>query len=160
MFNIDKPSLSTAIAISLSANLKDVVDKQSEYIKYFNVVLDMALGAMNSSTRYTNDAIDEQAERFKDDKNIPWLCETVAWLVTDMKSQFSLAGFDSRIKYKLVTRSLGHHKWYAIVMDLDATVLAINEDDEARDADSSRQDPSFTISEDPTIDQLNTAYNW
>lgn len=44
MFNIDKPSLSTAIAISLSANLKDVVDKQSEYIKYFNVVLDMALG--------------------------------------------------------------------------------------------------------------------
>lgn len=160
MFNIDKASLTTAIAISLAPNLQNVEDKNSEYIKYFLVTLDMVLGVMNSEVRNTWSAIDEQVERYSDDKNIPWLCETVSQLVTDIKVQFSKAGFDGRMKYKLVTRAIGMHKLYAIAMDLDATVLAINEDEERTDKDPSATELSYVISEEPTIDQLNAAFNW
>lgn len=158
MFNIDKPTLFTAIAISLEPNLRDVEDKKPEYVKYFHIVLDMALGVMNSKIRNVDDAIDEQYGLYPEDKNLPWLADTVRQLVVDIKYQFIQAGFDSRLKYKIVTRHIGiHTKLYGIAMDLDATLAAMAESLLEPKED---EDQTLMVSENPTYEQLEAAYNW
>lgn len=158
MFNIDKPSLIQAIAISLEPNLRNEEDKKPHYIKYFHVVMDMALGVMNSSIRNIDSAIDEQLERFPEDNNLPWLTETIRYLVVDIKTQFLQAGYDSRLKYKLVSRDIGLHKFFGIAMDIDATVTSymLNLPEDVEDD----KEIAFVVSEEPTLEQLNTAFNW
>ncbi|UQT02620.1 hypothetical protein YUBABA_02140 [Serratia phage vB_SmaM-Yubaba] len=157
MFNIDRPSLITAIAISLEPNLRNVEDKQPEYIKYFHVVLDMALGVMNSKIRNIDDAIDEQYSLYPDDKNLPWLAETVRQLVVDIKTQFIQAGFDNRLKYKIVTRPIGLHKLYGIGMDLEATMASMMS---SLPDGTEEVEETLMVSENPTYEQLEAAYNW
>lgn len=160
MFNIDKQSLSTAIAISLEPNLLQVEDKRSVHIQYFHVVLDVIVGVMNSKFRNIDDAFEEQLDLYPTDCNLPLLGEVIRDLVMDIKLQFMQAGFDQRLKYKLYTRNIHQLKLYAIGMDLDATVTAYVEtlpDTLSGDTDDELLN---IVSEEPTIDQLNAAYVW
>lgn len=158
MFNIDKLQLMQAIAISLEPNLRNEEDKHPHYVTYFHIVLDVALGVMNSKIRNIDDAIDEQYGLYPEDKNLPWLAETIRQLVVDIKCQFIQAGFDNRLKYKIVTRPLGMHKLYGIAMDLDLTVATISSGLERLNDDNENE--TLAVSENPTYEQLEAAYNW
>lgn len=160
MFNIDKQSLSTAIAISLEPNLLQVEDKRSEHIKYFHVVMDIAVAIMNSKFRNIDDAMEEQFDTYPGDRNLLMLGDVIRQLVVDMKLQFIQAGFDQRLKYKLVARSIGQMKLYGIGMDIDATVTAYMEALPDAEALERSEELINAVSEEPTLDQLNAAYIW
>lgn len=160
MFNIDKLGTTTAIAVSIQSQLGPDDDSLAIANQYFIIAIDMAKSAMNSQIRNIDDAVEEQIERYADDKFVPWMADIVRQLVFDMKAQFRLAGFDSRVKYKVVTHTVGRsltHKYYGIGMDLDETYNAM---EEIKNKDNNTQELSYAVSEQPTIEQLNQLYSW
>lgn len=124
MFNIDKQSVTTAIAVSIIPYLdkEDGTDPKAKLEYYFRLVMDMAVGVLNTPIRIIDDSIELQLDRFPDDKQIPFLAETVRLMVIDAKRTFIQSGFDSRLKYKLYERKIGMLSMFGIGMDLDATM--------------------------------------
>lgn len=159
MFNIDRQSLNAAIAISLEPNLHNVEDKRSVHIQYFHIVINCAVACMNSKFRNIDDAIEEQYDRFPDDRNMLHLGEVIRQLVVDMKMQFIQAGFDSRLKYKLITRKVHSYTLYAIGMDIEETVRSFN-DSLPTEEEILKEELPNAVTEEPSLDQLNAAYNW
>lgn len=160
MFNIDRLGLTTAIAVSLSSLIGPEDDERSIAHQYFLIAIDMAKEAMNSGIRNLDDAVEEQIDRYRDDKYVPWLNDIVRQLVFDIKSQFITAGFDSRLKYKVVTHQLGKgstHKYYGIAMDLDETCAVM---EEQKNTAAGEQELIYVVSEQPTLEQLNQVYKW
>lgn len=155
MYNIDNRSLRSALEVSIIPELKEKDDTRDKLTYYFNLTLEMLVGAMNSKHKHISDAIDEQFERFPDDKVLPFLGEVISEELRYIKKQFILAGFDSRLKYKLITRILPRTtiKLYAIGMDLEATVVSMAEESEPEELDI-----SDVISDNPTYEQLSAIY--
>lgn len=129
MFNIDKQSVTTSIAVSIIPFLdkEDGTDPKAKLEYYFRLVMDMAVGVLNTPIRIIDDAIELQLDRFQDDKQVPFLAETVRLMVMDAKRQFIQAGFDGRLKYKLYERKLGRMSMFGIGMDLDATMEELSQ---------------------------------
>lgn len=156
MYTIDKRGFMSAIAFALLPPLKNESPTEDRVTYYFHIGLDIILGAMNSDVRNIDDAIDEQRGKYEGDTMLPFLFETLRLEIMDIKKQFMLAGFDRRLKYKLVTRNVGVQKIYGIQMDLESTVDAMNSIEPVEE----KQDSAFEVNQEPTIDELNAAYNW
>lgn len=158
MFNIDRRGLEAAITIGLIPSINKEEDKGDQVTYYFNLCLDMLVGAMNSTKRNIDDAIEEQLDRFPEDQKLPFLSEIIYNELIDIKRQFISAGFDNRLKYKLVTREAGRYKFYGIAMDLDETYLSMcgNELYNPGPEDS----VANIVAAEPTIEQLNALQNW
>lgn len=158
MYNIDRRGLEMAITIGLIPSFKKEEDQGDQVTYYFNLLLDMVVGAMNSKTRNIDDAIEEQLNRFPDDIKLPFLSEVMYNELVEIKRQFISAGFDSRLKYKLVAREAGRYKFYGIVMDLDETYLCMC-DNELTNPETDDSLANIVAAE-PTIEQLNALQNW
>lgn len=157
MYNIDRRGLEAAITIGLIPSIKKEDDSGDQVTYYFNLCLDMIVGALNSSTRNLDDAIQEQLDRFPDDLKLPFLSEIIYAELVDIKRQFITAGFDNRLKYKLVTREVGRYKYYGIAMDLDETFLAMCASELH---DPTTDEVANIVAAEPTIEQLNALLNW
>lgn len=157
MYNIDRRGLETAITIGLIPSINKEDDSGDQITYYFNLCLDMIVGALNSSIRNLDDAIQEQLDRFPDDLKLPFLSEIIYNELVDIKRQFISAGFDNRLKYKLVTREVGRYKYYGIAMDLDETFLQMCCNEKDRQEDDSMVN---IVAAEPTIEQLNALLNW
>ncbi|AEV89486.1 hypothetical protein OBP_049 [Pseudomonas phage OBP] len=155
MYSIDKRGLTSAIAIALIPQFKNENPEEDLLTYNFHLVLDMVLGVMNSDTRNIDDAIDDQYRLYPEERNLAFLAEVIRLEVIDIKKQFMQAGFDRRLKYKLVTRNVGAHKFYGIAMDLDATTIALTEAEPVVETDN-----AFAVSQEPSIDELEAAFNW
>lgn len=155
MYNIDKRDLMSAIAIALLPPFKNELPEEDSLTLNFHLALDIIIGVMNSDTRNIDDALEDQLLRFPEEKNLGFLFEVIKLEIIDIKKQFMLAGFDRRLKYKLATRSVGVHKFYGIQMDLDATVLSMTTAKETDEVDN-----AFSVSQEPSLDELNAAYVW
>lgn len=158
MYNIDRRGLEAAITIGLIPSFKKEDDSGDQVTYYFNLCLDMIVGALNSSTRNLDDAIEEQLDRFPEDIKLPFLSEIIYDELIDIKRQFISAGFDNRLKYKLVTREVGRYKFYGIAMDLDETFLAMA----AKELEPTSPDDGLAniVAAEPTLEQLNALVNW
>lgn len=157
MYNIDRRGLEAAITIGLIPSIKKEDDSGDQVTYYFNLCLDMIVGALNSSTRNLDDAIQEQLDRFPDDLKLPFLSEIIYAELVDIKRQFITAGFDNRLKYKLVTREVGRYKYYGIAMDLDETFLVMCASELH---DPTTDEMANIVAAEPTIEQLNALLNW
>lgn len=155
MFNFDRRGLETSITIALIPSIKEDENQGDLVTYYFHIALNMIVGVMNSKTRNIDDAIDEQLSELDKDIRLPYIAEIVRDQVIDVKRQFISAGFDQRLKYKLVSRQCGSYKFYGIVMDLDETLLVLG-------ANEGKEEENVTdmVSGEPTIEQLNQLYNW
>ena len=151
MYNIDNRSLRSALEVSLIPEFKETDNTRDRLTYYFNLALEMLVGAMNSKHKNIADALDEQYERFPDDKVLPFIGEVLAEELRYIKKQFILAGFDPRLKYKLISRTIPRTtiKLHAIGMDLEATVENMGDEPEQEEIDI-----SDVISENPTYEQL------
>lgn len=158
MYNIDRRGLEAAITIGLIPSFKKEDDSGDQVTYYFNLCLDMIVGALNSSIRNLDDAIEEQLDRFPEDIKLPFLSEIIYDELVDIKRQFISAGFDNRLKYKLVTREVGRYKFYGIAMDLDETFLAMC----AKELEPASPDDGLAniVAAEPTLEQLNALVNW
>lgn len=156
MYNIDRRGLEAAITIGLIPSMKKEEDQGDQVTYYFNISLDMLVGALNSKHRNLDDAVEEQLSRFPDDIQLPFLSEIIYNELVEVKRQFISAGFDNRLKYKLVTREVGRYKFYGIVMDLDETFLDMCDKELTEPTD----DVSNAVAAEPTIEQLNALVNW
>ncbi|QBZ70860.1 hypothetical protein pETSU_279 [Edwardsiella phage pEt-SU] len=157
MYNIDRRGLESAITIGLIPSFKKEDDSGDQVTYYFNLCLDMIIGALNSTTRNLDDAIEEQLDRFPEDIKLPFLTEIIYNELVDIKRQFISAGFDNRLKYKLVSREVGRYKFYGIAMDLDETFLTMC----ANELENPVEDSGANIvAAEPTIEQLNEILNW
>lgn len=155
MFNIDKRGICSQIAIALVPSFKEEDNLQDSVTYYFNLINDMLVGCMNSKHRNIDDAIEEQLDLLEKDVRLYLMTELVRETLIDIKRQFIAAGFDQRLKYKLVTRKVGLTKIYGIAMDLDATAEAIAWKPEVQE-----ETIAETVTEEPTLEQLNQIYNW
>lgn len=158
MYNFDRRGLEMAITIGLIPSFKQEENQGDQVTYYFNLMLDMLVGAMNSKHRNIDDAIEEQLDRFPEDIKIIHLAEIMYNELVEIKRTFISAGFDSRLKYKLVTREVGRYKFYGIAMDLDETFLAMcaNELENPETED----DVASIVAAEPTLEQLSQLLNW
>lgn len=158
MYNFDQRNIRTGMSITLQSQLKEgeTLEEAVEY--YFVIVLDMILGVMNSETRNIDDAIDEQYLRFTGDWRLPFLAELIRQEVVDIKKQFILAGFDNRLRYKLIVNKIGSLKRHGIAMDIDATYLYMKEREEREE--NNEQEIGFLVSDNPSAEELNRIFNW
>lgn len=156
MFNIDKRGLMSQITLALIPSFKEEDNQEDSVTYYFNVILDVVVGAMNSKFRNIDDAIEEQFDLLEKDVRLYLMAEVIRELLIDIKRQFIAAGFDQRLKYKLVTRQVGRTKFYGLAMDLDATAEAIAWKPEAVEEETIAE----AVSEEPTLEQLSQIYNW
>lgn len=158
MYNFDQRNIRTGMSITLQSQLKEgeTLNEAVEY--YFLIVLDMILGIMNSEVRHLDDAIDEQYLRFPGEYRLPFLAELIRQEVVDIKKQFILAGFDNRLRYKLVVNKVGFLKRYAIAMDIDATYSYMKEREEREN--NNEQEIGSLVSDCPSAEELNRILNW
>lgn len=158
MYNFDRRGLEMAITIGLIPSFKQEENQGDQVTYYFNLMLDMLVGAMNSKDRNIDNAIEEQLNRFPDDIKLPFLSEIMYNELVEIKRQFISAGFDNRLKYKLVSREVGRYKFYGISMDLDETFLCMC-DNELTNPET-ETDLANIVAAEPTIEQLNALTNW
>lgn len=158
MYNIDSRTLKTNIGIYLYQSSEDNDKSVQEYIAYYYpLVLDIILRALNNKHKTAEEAIaDELREKYSDDTSIQLFYSTIYEEVREIKKQFYLAGFDPRMKYQLVERTLPRStiKLHAFKMDLDATMEAILSTPE-----TDNEDVSDAVIDYPTIDQLESAFD-
>lgn len=150
MYTIDNRTLRSSIAIALLSVTKDKDQQEDNVNYYFLLAIEIILRVMNSKERI-DDAIDEQIKIYPDAPHLPFIAEVIHDEVTRIKQQFILAGFDRRLKYKLITRSVfnSRFKHHAIVMDLEATFIDI-----ADNIDEDEEELDEVVSANPTLEQL------
>jgi len=158
MYNFDQRNLRTCIAITMRSLRKDEEKDEDLVTYYFHVVLNMILDVMNSEIRNIDDAIDEQYRQYPDDCRLPFLGPIIREEVVCIKKQFISAGFDSRLRYKLIQHRCGVLKLYGIAMDLDATYLYLSELEKR--GNNNESEIGFVVSDQPSYDELNQAYDW
>lgn len=158
MYTFDQRNLRTSIAITMRSLCKEEEKDKDLVTYYFHVVLNIILDIMNSETRNIDDAIDEQYREYPNDPRLPFLGELIREEVVSIKKQFISAGFDSRLRYKLIQHRCGGFKLYGIAMDLDATHLYLSELEKR--SDNNESEIGFVVSDQPSYDELNQAYEW
>lgn len=155
MYNIDSRALKTSIGVLVYSSLQpdDKVEERVSY--YFPLVLDIMLGVMNSKHRNIDDALYDEMLNYSDDATFYLFSELIYEEVKQMKQQFLLAGFDPRLKYKIITKNIPRTvlKLHAIAMDLEFTAATLNEIKDSDDIDV--QD---AVSDQPSIEQLNEIF--
>lgn len=150
MFTIDKRSITTSIAIAIMPFIKEEDKAPQDKVEYYyHILLDMAVGALNSGVKNIDDAIELQLDRYPEDMQVPFLREALHYLMVDMKRQFIKSGFDGRLKYKIYNRECGMRSIQGIGMDLDATLDAM-----ASKSKTEEVNQADVINENPTLEQL------
>jgi hypothetical protein len=125
---------------------------------YFPIVLDMIVGALNSDNKFHLAGIDEQFIKYRGDFNLVNMGQIITEEFEYAKKTFLLAGFDIRVKYKLVSRQIHktNMKMWAIVMDLEETVEHFNK----KQPETNVESMSDAVITNPTLDQLAELYNY
>lgn len=157
MYNIDTRVLRSSLGISLHHAYRDHKELDEKITFYLTISLDWILAVMNSKVRNTADAIDDYLNEIRDkDTHLPFIADIIHDEVMLIKKQFILAGFDQRLKYKLITRAIPktNIKRYAIGMDLEATLDAM------LDAPESQEDITDVVNAHPTIEQLAEVFDF
>lgn len=158
MYNIDSRTLKTNIGIFLYQSAEDNKQTVQEYVAYYYpLVLDIIVRALNNKHQTSEEAIgDELRSKYSDDTSLQLFYSTIYEEVREIKKTFYLAGFDPRMKYKLVERTLPRStiKLHAIKMDLEATMEALLS---APEPDN--EDVSDAVIDHPTIDQLQSMFD-
>lgn len=158
MYNIDSRTLKAGLGILLYSSCDNsfkTTEERTAY--YYPIVLDMLVGVLNNDTTSSiEEAILIEVKRFYDDPTVQLFSELLYEEIRLIKKQFILAGFDPRLKYKLVSRLVGNTtiKLHAICMDLDATAELLHTKPE-----TDSEDVSDAISEHPTYEQLESLYD-
>ena len=158
MYTFDQRTLRNSIGIALNSKLKETETLEESVNYYYILVLDIILGAMNSEIRNIDDAIAEQFEQYPDDYRLGFMAEIIRQELVDIKHQFILSGFDSRLRYKLVTHKVGLFKKQGICMDLDATYNYMSELDERED--NNEQEIGYLVSDHPSNEELQRLFDW
>lgn len=136
MYNIDSRGLKSNIGMLLLPRTeKGELEERIAY--YFPLVLDIIVDIMNSETRHTEDAINEELIKYREDVDLQFFCEIIHNEVREIKKQFIMAGFDRRLKFRLMTRVLPRTtiKYYGIGMDLELTFEHFQSEAAAGDTD-------------------------
>lgn len=156
MYNIESRLLKTEIGMLMYSSATEE-KKIEEYIAYYYpLVLDMLVNILNSRHRNTEDAIFEELKKYYDDASLQMFYELLYNEARLIKKQFILAGFDSRLKYKLVERTPGNStiKLHAICMDLETTFES-NSFTSTLDSQHVNED----VIDNPSIDQLEAYFD-
>jgi len=158
MYNIDSRTLKTNIGIFLYQSAEDNNQTVQEYVAYYYpLVLDIIVRALNNKHQTSEEAIGEELRsKYSDDTSLQLFYSTIYEEVREIKKQFYLAGFDNRMKYKLVERALPRStiKFHAISMDLEATVESFLSTPE-----TDNEDVSDAVIDYPSIDQLESMFD-
>ncbi|QZA70538.1 hypothetical protein AH04_55 [Erwinia phage AH04] len=158
MYNVESRTLKTEIGILLYSSVTE--DKKIEEIiaYYYPLLLDMMVNVLNNRHRSTEDAIFEELKKYYDDPGLQLFYGMLYEEIRMIKKQFIIAGFDPRLKYKLVERTLPRStiKLHAICMDLEATMDHMLVQPETG---SDNQDVSDAVIDNPTIDQLESYFD-
>jgi len=138
MYNIDSRGLKSNIGMLLLPRTeKGELEERIAY--YFPIVLDIIVDIMNSETRHTEDAINEELIKYRQDVDLQFFGEIIHNEVREIKKQFITAGFDRRLKFRLMKRTLPRSTitYYGIGMDLDLTFASFQTESEgdSNDAD-------------------------
>lgn len=159
MYNIDSRALRSQIGISIIPSGKTEENVEDRITYYFNIITDMLVGALNSKQKQIVHAIDEQFERFPDDDVLPFFSEILDYELRDIKKQFFFAGFDPRLKFKLVSRDIprSNFKAWGIAMDLEATMVSMAE---SAELEGKSEEVIDAVNENPTIEQLSQLYDY
>lgn len=158
MYNVESRTLKTEIGILLYSSVTE--DKKIEEIiaYYYPLLLDVMVNVLNNRHRSTEDAILEELKKYYDDPGLQLFYGILYEEIRMIKKQFIVAGFDPRLKYKLVERTLPRStiKLHAICMDLEATMDHMLVQPET---ESDNQDVSDAVIDNPTIDQLESYFD-
>lgn len=158
MYNIDSRTLKTNIGILLYPSADNEYKTVQEYVSYYYpLVLDIIVRSLNSKNRNAEEAVsDELRLRYSDDVSLQLFYSTIYEEVRYIKKQFIIAGFDPRMKYKLVERSLDRStiKLHSIQMDLEATIESLSTLSKL-----DNEDVSDAVIEHPSIDQLESFFD-
>jgi hypothetical protein len=123
MYNIESRLLKTEIGILLLSSVTEDTPVEEKIAYYYPLVLDMLVNILNNK-KCTEEAILEEIKKYYDDPGLQLFYELLYAEVRTIKKQFILAGFDSRLKYKLLERAIPRStiKLHSICMDLESTV--------------------------------------
>lgn len=158
MYNIDSRTLKTNIGVFLYRSAEDNDKTVQEHLNYYYpIVLDIIIKVLNSKHQTSEEAISEELrEKYSDDTSVQLFYSTIYEEIREIKKQFYLAGFDHRMKYKLVERVLPRStiKMHAICMDLEATMESLLSTPE-----SDNEDVNDAVIDHPSIDQLESMFD-
>lgn len=157
MYNIDSRTLKTGLGVLLYSSCDQSLKTTEERTAYYYpLFLDMLVGVLNSDMTSIEESILVEVKRFYDDPTVQLFSELLYEEVRLIKKQFIMAGFDPRLKYKLISRNVGKTtiKLHAICMDLDSTMELLYTKPE-----TDSENVSDVISENPTYEQLESLYD-
>lgn len=154
MFHIDYNLLKSQVALTcvMSGGQATETLDYNNAIYYSKLALDCIVHVLNDKVNKPDDSFYLYCEEYhKNDCQFTFLGEIVIGMVVDIKRQFYTAGFDPRLKYKLLERKFNNIPCYRICMDLEETFLLFTPKED-------KEDVSQAVSDDPSQEMLNELF--
>ena len=131
----------------------DGLGKEADKLTYFaTLCINSVIRIMNDKSQKPEQVFDVMVSEYQNEEPFFYeLADIILGLVHDIKTQFYLAGFDPRLKYKLLVRQFGRRTIQSIIMDLEETFLAFKPTEYVEDIGQ-------VVSDNPDIEVLNDLF--
>lgn len=152
MYHIDYQLLKSQVALTCVMSGVQATQNFDNAIYYSKLAMDCVVHILNDKIYKPEDSFYLYQEEFhKDDSQFIFLSEIVIGMVMDIKRQFYTAGFDPRLKYKLLENKFNKIPCYRICMDLEETFLFFT-------PKTDEENISQLVSDNPSPEQLNDIF--